>query len=214
VREVVVKDEGQNPTGPLKDRASGVAVAKALEQGASVVSCSSTCNAASSLAGLASSAGLRSVIFVPERVPEGKLVQLLMFGSTVVRVQGAYSEAYDLSVAAIERYGWYKGVSRALRYWPGFSNSQDAGGSGSGLQSHVYGPSDWQSSFVWIWRYPGGFDSSLCSARFRKGAAGSRGRAGKGCAACAAPSRAYRDCTDRMPEGASNQPVAGSATGG
>jgi len=163
---------------------------------------------------LASSAGLRSVIFVPERVPEGKLVQLLMFGSTVVRVQGAYSEAYDLSVAAIERYGWYKGVSRALRYWPGFSNSQDAGGSGSGLQSHVYGPSDWQSSFVWIWRYPGGFDSSLCSARFRKGAAGSRGRAGKGCAACAAPSRAYRDCTDRMPEGASNQPVAGSATGG
>ena len=44
-----VKDDGLNPTGALKDRASAMAVAKAWEAGAEVIACSSTGNAASSL---------------------------------------------------------------------------------------------------------------------------------------------------------------------
>jgi threonine synthase len=102
-----VKDDGVNPTGSLKDRPSAIAVQKALEEKAAVVCCSSTGNAASSLAGCAASAGLHGVIFVPERTPQGKLAQLRMFGATVVRVLGSYEEAFRLSNRAIDRYGWY-----------------------------------------------------------------------------------------------------------
>ena len=51
IRKLFVKDDGVNPTASLKDRASSMAVAKAREAGAKVIACSSTGNAASSLAG-------------------------------------------------------------------------------------------------------------------------------------------------------------------
>ena len=60
-----VKDDGQNPTASLKDRASAMAVAKAREAGAQVIACSSTGNAASSLAGNAAAAGLDGVVCSP-----------------------------------------------------------------------------------------------------------------------------------------------------
>ena len=47
VRKVFVKDDGRNPTASLKDRASAVGVAKALDAGQKIVSCASTGNAAS-----------------------------------------------------------------------------------------------------------------------------------------------------------------------
>ena len=102
-----VKDDGQNPTASLKDRASAMAVAKAREAGAKVIACSSTGNAASSLAGNAAAAGLKTYIFVPSRAPKGKVAQLMTFGATVISVQGSYEETFELSKAAIEKWGWY-----------------------------------------------------------------------------------------------------------
>ena len=102
-----VKDDGQNPTASLKDRASAMAVAKAQEAGAKVIACSSTGNAASSLAGNAAAAGLSTYIFVPSRAPKGKVAQLMTFGATVISVQGSYEETFELSKAAISKWGWY-----------------------------------------------------------------------------------------------------------
>lgn len=102
-----IKDDGLNPTASLKDRASSLAAIKALEAGAKVVACASTGNAASSMAGNAASMGLSAWIFVPQRAPQGKVAQLLIFGANVVKVQGNYKDAFDLSARAIERYGWY-----------------------------------------------------------------------------------------------------------
>lgn len=107
VKELYIKDDGMNPTSSLKDRASGVAVAKAIELGYSTICCSSTGNAASSLAGNAAHMGLTSVIFVPERAPEGKLAQLLIYGARLVAVRGDYRATFEMSKAAIEKYGWY-----------------------------------------------------------------------------------------------------------
>jgi len=102
-----VKDDGQNPTASLKDRASAMAVAKAREAGAKVIACSSTGNAASSLAGNAAAAGLKTYIFVPSRAPKGKVAQLQIFGATVISVQGSYEDTFELSKAAIDKWGWY-----------------------------------------------------------------------------------------------------------
>ena len=107
LKRLWVKDDGQNPTASLKDRASAMAVAKAREAGARVIACSSTGNAASSLAGNAAAAGLRTYIFVPSRAPKGKVAQLMTFGATVISVQGSYEDTFELSKAAIDRWGWY-----------------------------------------------------------------------------------------------------------
>jgi threonine synthase len=80
---------------------------KALEKGASRITCASTGNAASSLAGFAAAAGLPATIFVPERAPQAKVAQLLVFGAQVFAVQGTYDEAWELCMDAAAEFGWY-----------------------------------------------------------------------------------------------------------
>jgi threonine synthase len=105
--ELLLKDEGRNPTASFKDRASAVGVARAAARRARVVACASTGNAASSLAGAAAGLGLRAVIFVPEFAPEPKVAQLLVFGARVIRVQGSYDQTWEMCQRACDRYGWY-----------------------------------------------------------------------------------------------------------
>ena len=107
VRTLWLKDDGRNATGSLKDRASSVGVVKAREKRRKIIACASTGNAASSCAGMAASMGMRSVIFLPERAPEPKVTQLLIFGATVFRVRGSYQQAFQLCQQACERWGWY-----------------------------------------------------------------------------------------------------------
>ncbi len=107
LKTLYIKDDGQNPTASLKDRASAMAVVKAREAGADTIACSSTGNAASSLAGNAAAAGLRTYIFVPARAPRGKVAQLMIFGATVITVDGSYEDTFELSKAAIDKWGWY-----------------------------------------------------------------------------------------------------------
>lgn len=102
-----IKDDGRNPTGSFKDRASAVGVARALEIGARVVACASTGNAASSMAGFSAAAGLPSYIFVPATAPEAKVTQLLVYGANVLLVDGTYDQAYYLCNDACDRWGWY-----------------------------------------------------------------------------------------------------------
>lgn len=108
VRKVWVKDDSANPTGSLKDRASTVVLARAIEQGIAVVSTASTGNAAAALAGLGASVPeIDIVIFVPATAPEAKIAQLLVYGATVMLVEGTYDEAFDLCMQVCEAEGWY-----------------------------------------------------------------------------------------------------------
>lgn len=107
IKQLYIKDDGLNPSGSLKDRASAIAVLLAVEEGKSIVSCSSTGNAASSLAAQAARMGLKSYIFVPKRAPVGKLSQLQIYGAHVISVDGDYKDTYQLSKMAIDHYGWY-----------------------------------------------------------------------------------------------------------
>lgn len=107
IKELWIKDDGINPTASLKDRASAMAVVKAEEAGMTTIACSSTGNAASSLAGNAAAAGFKTYIFVPERAPKGKVSQLMIFGANVISVKGNYEDTFRLSAEAIDRFGWY-----------------------------------------------------------------------------------------------------------
>ena len=88
LKHVWVKDDGRQPTASFKDRASAIAIVKAQEAGAEIITTASTGNAAAALAGLAASIDQPNVIFVPASAPQAKIAQLLTFGSTVMLVDG------------------------------------------------------------------------------------------------------------------------------
>ena len=104
---LLVKDEGRNPTASFKDRASAVGVLRARWLGRDEITCSSTGNAASSLAGFAAEAGMRAIIFVPSSAPEAKVAQLLVYGAQVFLVDGPYEDAFRICQAAVAEFGWY-----------------------------------------------------------------------------------------------------------
>ncbi len=108
VRQVLVKDDGRNPTASFKDRPSALAVVKAMEAGATVATTASSGNAGAALAGICASVGMKSVIFVPATTPAAKVAQLQIYGATVVLVEGSYEQACELCLAASERFGWYQ----------------------------------------------------------------------------------------------------------
>lgn len=102
-----LKDDGRNPSASFKDRAGAVAIAKAMQMRRKVITGASTGNAASSLACLAASLGIRPVVFVPRAAPAAKLTQLLVFGATVLAVDGTYDQAFDLCREASDAFGWF-----------------------------------------------------------------------------------------------------------
>lgn len=107
LQHVWVKDDGRLPTASFKDRASAIAVVRAREQGAKVITTASTGNAAAALSGLCASVGQPNVIFVPATAPEAKIAQLLVYGSAVMLVEGTYDDAFELCLKAAKTYGWY-----------------------------------------------------------------------------------------------------------
>lgn len=107
LRQLWIKDDGRQPTTSFKDRASAIAVVKAREAGAKIITTASTGNAAAALSGLCASVGQPNVIFVPASAPEAKVAQLLVFGSTVLLVEGSYDDAFELCLEVAHEYGWY-----------------------------------------------------------------------------------------------------------
>jgi threonine synthase len=102
-----IKNDTCLPTGSFKDRASSVVVAKARELKKDIITTASTGNAATALAGMSASIGMKNVIFVPESAPKAKLTQIAMFGARLVPVKGTYDDAYALSIEATRKFGWY-----------------------------------------------------------------------------------------------------------
>ncbi len=107
LKHLWVKDDGRLPTGSFKDRASAVAVVKAQEKNAEIITTASTGNAAAALSGICASVGQPNVIFVPESAPPAKIAQLLVYNSTVMLIKGSYDDAFELCLEAAAEYGWY-----------------------------------------------------------------------------------------------------------
>ena len=107
LKNLHLKDDGQNPSASFKDRAGAVALIRARETGATVIAGASTGNAGSSMACLSASVGMPCVIFVPEKAPAAKIAQLLVFGATVLAVRGTYDDAFDLCMKVCAEKGWF-----------------------------------------------------------------------------------------------------------
>jgi threonine synthase len=105
--ELYLKDDSGNITASYKDRASSVAIVKALEKGYKGIAAASSGNAAASISAFAASAGMPCYIFVPKAIPQAKLAQLKAYGAKVRLVDGPYDDAFELCMRESEKNGWY-----------------------------------------------------------------------------------------------------------
>ena len=113
--ELYLKDDGVNPTGSLKDRASFLVAAFARKHGIREVVVASTGNAGSSMAGVGAAAGLKVRLFLPKTAPPAKMIQALQYGADLVLADKNYDQAFSLSLEYSKRRG---GMNRNTAYNP------------------------------------------------------------------------------------------------
>jgi len=105
IRQLYVKNEGENPTGSFKDRGMTVGVTKAVELGVKSVICASTGNTSASLAAYAARAGLKCAVLIPAgKIAYGKLSQAMIYGAKVIQVRGNFDESLDIVLKLSEKY--------------------------------------------------------------------------------------------------------------
>jgi threonine synthase len=105
LRELYVKNEGENPTGSFKDRGMTVGVTKAVELGVQSVICASTGNTSASLAAYAAKAGLQCAVLIPSgKIAYGKLSQAMIYGAKVIQVRGNFDQALDVVLKVSEKH--------------------------------------------------------------------------------------------------------------
>ncbi len=105
LRQLYVKNEGENPTGSFKDRGMTVGVTKAMELGVQSVICASTGNTSASLAAYAAKAGLQCAVLIPSgKIAYGKLSQAMIYGAKVIQVRGNFDESLDAVLRLSEKH--------------------------------------------------------------------------------------------------------------
>ena len=102
---IMVKDEGQNPTGSFKDRGLCAAVTRAVRDRALDFVVPTAGNAGASLAAYAARAGVSAQLFMPTDTPEGVARRCQHYGATIDRVDGLIDECGRLSAEYSEATG-------------------------------------------------------------------------------------------------------------
>jgi threonine synthase len=105
LKQLYVKNEGENPTGSFKDRGMTVGVTKAVELSVKSVICASTGNTSASLAAYAAKAGLQCAVLIPSgKIAYGKLAQAIIYGAKVIQVRSNFDEALDIVFKISEKH--------------------------------------------------------------------------------------------------------------
>jgi threonine synthase len=104
---LLVKDEGQNPTGSFKARGMAVAVFRALELGVSGVVTPTAGNAGAALAAYAARAGLPAYVVAPKDAPESCIQQARFYGAEVELIPGLIGDAGLVAAEVARQRGWF-----------------------------------------------------------------------------------------------------------
>lgn len=107
LKHLYIKNDAVNmPTLSFKDRVVSVALTRARELGFTTVSCASTGNLANSTAAIATQAGLDCCVFIPSDLEAGKVMGTLIYGPTVMSVEGNYDQVNRLCSEVANTQGW------------------------------------------------------------------------------------------------------------
>jgi len=107
LKNLFIKDEGQNPTGTFKSRGLCAAVAKGLELGVKDFVMPSAGNAGAALSAYTAHAGANAHIFAPQDAPEFILKEIEVMGGDLVLVDGLIDYAGEKAKIAEQKNGWF-----------------------------------------------------------------------------------------------------------
>ncbi|MBV9749542.1 MAG: threonine synthase, partial [Acetobacteraceae bacterium] len=105
--DLLLKDEGQNPTASFKARGLSAAISRAHELGATAIALPSAGNAGGAAAAYAAAGGLSCHLAMPRDVPMLNRVEGEMYGADVTLVDGLISDAGRLIRELAPRRAWF-----------------------------------------------------------------------------------------------------------
>ena len=95
--DLLIKDEGLNPTASFKARGLSAAVSKARELGITKLTMPSAGNAGGAMAAYAAKAGMEAYLFMPRDAPEANRVEIEVAGGNLTLVDGLIGDAGQAS---------------------------------------------------------------------------------------------------------------------
>jgi threonine synthase len=105
--ELWIKDEGRNPTGSFKARGLAVAVARAVELGASDIAIPSAGNAGAAAAAYAAAYGIRCHVAMPADAPAVNQAEVRAYGAELILVDGLIDAAGAVIRERGGAAGWF-----------------------------------------------------------------------------------------------------------
>ncbi len=106
--DLLIKDEGLNPTGSFKARGLSCAVSMCVELGLNRLAIPSAGNAASALAAYAAAAAIEANIFMPQDVPQSNFIECKSYGANVTLVNGLISDCGRIVGERKQKEGWFE----------------------------------------------------------------------------------------------------------
>ena len=104
---LLVKDEGQNPTGSFKARGMAAAVSRAVELGVNGLATPTAGNAGAAMAAYAARAGKPAYVVAPNDAPEACIKQARFYGAEVELIAGLISDAGRIAEDVAQQRGWF-----------------------------------------------------------------------------------------------------------
>ncbi len=104
---LLIKDEGQNPTQSFKARGMTAAISMAKELGVQKVVVPSAGNAAGAMAAYAARAGMDAHIFMPKDTPRANIVECRQTGASVTLIDGLITDCGKVVAERKKEEGWY-----------------------------------------------------------------------------------------------------------
>ncbi len=94
------------PSLSFKDRVVATALAAARRFGFETVGCSSTGNLANAVAAQAAQQGFEACIFIPADLEPAKVLNTMVYGARIVRIEGNYDHVNRLCAQIADRFNW------------------------------------------------------------------------------------------------------------
>lgn len=91
--QLLIKDEGINPTGSFKARGLAMAVSKAKEFGVKACAIPTAGNAGSAMSAYCAKAGMEAHVYMPEKTPQVFQMDCSIVGARVTKVAGTIADA-------------------------------------------------------------------------------------------------------------------------
>lgn len=107
LKQLYLKDEGQNPTGSFKALGLSVAVSRAVELGATEFVIPTAGNAGGALAAYCARAGVTSHVFMPQDAPLINILEVQLIGADLRLVNGLINDAGREAAAEGGAKGWF-----------------------------------------------------------------------------------------------------------